>query len=66
MISQIVRNENIFMSQEPTPKDQLLTSIEETIHRLILLLWQEPQLLQTMLHLYENLYITRELLKEKE
>lgn len=49
-----------------TAKEQLLRSIEETIHRLILLLWQEPQLLQTALHLYENLYNTRELLKEEQ
>ena len=54
------------MSQEPTSKEQLLTSIEATIHRLILLLWQEPQLLNTVLHLYENLNNTRELLKEEK
>ena len=63
--------QSIFMDQkeparqEPTPKEQLLTSLEETIHRLILLLWQEPQLLQTVLYVYENLHNTRELLKGK-
>ena len=56
---------NIFMPDQPTPKEQLLLSIEKTTYRLILFLKEEPKLLQVVLYLYQALYDTKEIIKKE-